>query len=179
MECLSNLSPLWGLLPLSSDFVLANVEVCWCEIEWAYARGVLGWRSVVGIAKARLRGVDTDKIELLELAYLQKADSDRVVSLVRNLSTQCDSLDESLAEAKWAFAILKCLHDRRSEFRDPLGLVEIIYGEFDYPDNMSGFVRWMPSPDGMVNPTEGGARIRWAWETYLDDARARFCAKRA
>ena len=53
---------------------------------------------------------------------------------------------------------------------DPLGIVEQIYADFDYPHEMVGFVRWMPAAEPVLNE-ESGLQIMYRnWLAYLSQA---------
>ena len=76
---------------------------------------------------------------------------------------------------KWLYLVLAWLFENRRSVNDPLGRVEEIYSDFDYPREIAPFVRYMP----MVGPDLGSrekneARMYDDWKSYLDRAGRRF-----
>ena len=62
---------------------------------------------------------------------------------------------------KWLFLELHAAYLIREQLSDPLGFVEQIYAEFDYPPSMARFVRFMPLEVG-DEPGEDPLMRRWA-----------------
>lgn len=56
-----------------------------------------------------------------------------------------DKQDGEEIKEKWLYLILKWLYKNRSKYKDPLAIVEELYEEFEYPEDMKTFVRYMPS----------------------------------
>lgn len=60
------------------------------------------------------------------------------------------------------------------EVDDPLGEVEEIYSDFDYPEEMENFVRYMPASNGYDQTRhtleENNRRLFESWERYLSNA---------
>lgn len=57
------------------------------------------------------------------------------------------------------------LYCNRTQFTDPFQIVEEIYAEFDYPEEIVTFVRYMPAED----PRRAGEQSMLdAWRNYLD-----------
>jgi hypothetical protein len=51
-------------------------------------------------------------------------------------------------------------YQRRHDLADPLGVVEQIYADFDYPESVDRFVRYMPLQAG-DEPGEPALLERW------------------
>jgi hypothetical protein len=65
------------------------------------------------------------------------------------------------------FLLLAWLYENRGKVQDPLGLVEELYADFDYPEQIAGFVRYMPPQD----PSRvGDSYLVENWRRYLDTA---------
>ncbi|MNR35836.1 hypothetical protein D3C85_1537050 [compost metagenome] len=76
------------------------------------------------------------------------------------------------SQNKWLFIALKWLFENKDDISDPLGVVELIYEDFDFPLEMENFVRYMPPQDG-YKPEEHSAqqnieRIFYNWHNYLE-----------
>ena len=50
-------------------------------------------------------------------------------------------------QESWLYAILTWVYEHRDKLPDPLGIVEELYADFDYPPEISSFVRYMPPSD--------------------------------
>lgn len=73
----------------------------------------------------------------------------------------------------WLYVLLSDVFHRKEEFEDPLGEVEKIYADFDYPEEIESFVRYMPPKDGYIPSAhtyeENIARLYSHWEHYLNN----------
>ncbi len=48
----------------------------------------------------------------------------------------------------WLFLVLARLYELRSSSEDPMAEIESVYADFDYPDEIEGFVPFLPAPKG-------------------------------
>jgi hypothetical protein len=70
---------------------------------------------------------------------------------------------------------LDWLFNNRENYSDTLDLVVQIYSNFDYPENIAEFIRYMPSDDldlGSLELNEG--RLYEKWKEYLEHEKDRF-----
>ena len=69
---------------------------------------------------------------------------------------------------KWAFLILAWVYEHRDSFEDPLDLVEKLYADLDYPEQVAPFVRYMPTdePD-LGSRGQNEQRLFQKWAEYL------------
>ena len=70
---------------------------------------------------------------------------------------------------KWTYLQLEAAYAMRDRLRDPLGVVEEIYADFDYPAPVAAFVRYMPAPPGAP---VGEEALYDRWSRYLADEAA-------
>lgn len=82
------------------------------------------------------------------------------------------SLEEKQNKAdiqdKWLYLILKWLYKNRSNIENILEIVEEIYEQFDYPNSIAPFVRYMPSEEGdLGSPELNRERLFKNWDNYL------------
>lgn len=77
-----------------------------------------------------------------------------------------DSEDDSTIQNKWRYSILKELYAKKSKYEDFNEKVEEIYADFDYPEDMAGFIGYMPSVDGKS--------MEESWQEYLTSSEAKF-----
>jgi hypothetical protein len=167
MESPLSLSDYPGLIPVATEFVLHVVRVGWPEIVWAYEMHIIGWRNLTEFAKAGVDGIVVDNA-LSQLANLTKEEASNAGDLARSLAAARVPIPEVTIKKKWLYVLLRWLHERKQEFPDPLGLVEQIYTDFGYPEEIEGLVRWMPSAEPVQDREEGLARIEQKWMSYLE-----------
>lgn len=94
--------------------------------------------------------------------------------LVQTLAAAEEPAHDTSTRETWLYLVMAWVYEHRSEMGDPLGVVERIYTDFDYPESISGLVRYMPSdiPDlGSLKANED--RLMTCWESFLADERAR------
>lgn len=77
-----------------------------------------------------------------------------------------DSEDESTIQDKWRYFILKELYAKKSNYEDFNEKVEEIYADFDYSEDMAGFIGYMPSVDGKS--------MEESWQEYLTNFEEKF-----
>lgn len=80
-----------------------------------------------------------------------------------------DSRNIADIKEKWLYLILKWLYEKRNDVENTLEIVEEIYELFDYPDNITSFVRYMPSETGDLGSVElNWERLFKNWANYLE-----------
>lgn len=162
------------LIPIPYSFIRERVLLSWQDTLWGYERQLIGWSDIVANAQDRLLLHSKDPIEI-ELAFLGKSETQQVGELLRVLANNEPDDAGSKSKTKWLFLILAWLYENRDAVSDPLGEVERIYADFDYPPEIEGFVSYMPVTDG-YDPSqhsmeENKARLFSKWEQYLSETR--------
>ena len=159
------------------ELIRDRVSLTWREILWGYERQLVGWSSLVALALDKAAAGSNDPKEI-ELAGLQKDESWRAGDLLRILAKAEAPNPENLILRKWLFLVLLRLFENRSQFADPLGEVESVYADFEYPEEMTSFVRFMPPTDGydplQFSRTENERRLLGLWQKYLVAAGCEF-----
>jgi hypothetical protein len=95
---------------------------------------------------------------------LLRDDVDRLPEVLARLDSPDHIHDPRESARKWLYLELKAAYERRSDFVDPLGVVEEIYGDFEYPSAIQGFVRYMPLRPG---DEHGEAALVERWAAFL------------
>ncbi len=162
------------LITIPYSFIRESVLLSWRDVLWGYERQLIGWSDIVAIAEDRLLLGSDNPIEI-ELSCLGKSETQQVGELLRILATKETYDAGSASDRKWLFLMLRWLFENRDTVPDPLGEVESIYADFDYPPEIEGFVSYMPVTDG-YDPSqhsieENKARLFSKWEQYLYEAR--------
>jgi hypothetical protein len=75
----------------------------------------------------------------------------------------------------WMYLIVAWLFENISTFPDPLGEIEKVYADFEYPDEIQSLVRYMPAQEGQP---VGEKAIISRWGEYVRRVKAEFLAER-
>ena len=158
------------MIPIPYTFIHERVLLSWQDALWGYDRQLIGWSDIVAIAENCLL-LGSDNPMEVELAGLGKSEAQLVGELLRVLASNEPDDAVISSETKWLFLMLAWLFENRDSVSDPLGEVEIIYADFDYPAEIESFVNYMPVTDG-YDPSkhsteENKARLFSKWEQYL------------
>jgi hypothetical protein len=158
------------------NFIKERASLSWRDISWGYEHQLLSWSSPIEFAVHRVAAGSNDRVEI-ELAGLEKSEAHKVGDLVRQLATGESPDSEEAIRRKWLFLVLAWLYEHKEQLDDPLGEVETIYANFDYPADIAGFVRYMPVT-GEYDPrrhtkAENEKRLFDLWKEYLEEAAAK------
>jgi hypothetical protein len=149
----------------------------WGELSYGFSQGYVGWRTAVDFAITKMEEGATEA-EVLDLAMVGKEDVWKIGDILARLATQETNARPSVKEI-WLFILLRWLYENRREFQDPLMEVEEVYADFDYPEAISSFVRFLPPNDGyrpdLHTPEENLLRLDRNWRNYLDESNRHFC----
>lgn len=119
------------------------------------------------MAVSRLEQLDDDPSGRL-LALASARIDERVTQLVLELAADQPVVSEESISDKWLFLVLAFVFEHRHTFDDPLTVAEELYSDFGCPDQVAGFVRYMPfdGPDlGSLEANEAG--MLHTWQAYL------------
>lgn len=146
-------------------------RLTWRTILFGLENELLDPAAASQAAAASLDQLDPSP-ELIELAAAR--DGEPVLTYVRQLAElESPSADPQVSE-RWLFLVLAWLFENRGDLPDPLQTVETVYAEFDYPEEMAGFVRYMPSDDpDLGSPKLNQDRLVDKWGRFLRQQRER------
>ena len=155
------------IVPL--DFASSHCVLTWDDLLWAYGRHMLTWKDLVTVAEKRVDDGIANDLEF-QMAGVNKENIWKIRDLEPQM-TSGDSHAEIDSEKKWLRLALKWSYENRELSHDPLGDVEKIYADFDYPPEIESFVRYMPPSDG-YDPTrhsmaENHARLLENWRMFV------------
>lgn len=147
------------------DYASSKANFSWHEILFALNHELLSSYSAVEHAMEELRSVDDYSDALVELASLNEGEPVR--EYVENLA----NLEKDMAtdtESKWLFVLLSWVYENRSDYNDALQVIEQIYADFDYPQSIESFVRYMPSDEPSLGSVKKDSeRLYEKWNSYL------------
>jgi hypothetical protein len=150
---------------LRADFVLAEgVPLDADDLGYGFERGFLKATAVIDVAAAAVGGGNDDPV-MQELAALLRDDVGRVPEVLRALDDPERIHDPRESARKWLYLQLKAAYTGRERHNDPLGVVEAIYANFDYPPAVASLVRYMPL---QVGDEPGDAALMKRWAEFLD-----------
>ncbi len=155
---------------LPADFVTARSRPTAAELAYGLDHGWIGAGDVVAIAEVELAdGIATTPV-VEELALLLRDEYVRVPDILAGVD-----VGQEDAWRLWLFLALAWLRENRDRFQDPYEVIELIYADFGYPEEIVGLVRFMPAPAGAP---VGLDAIDGRWASYLDE-RAHEYARRS
>lgn len=154
---------------ISAEFVTARVLLTPGELVYGYRHGWLSEQDVVSVALSAFEAGDDLPSAEEDLALLLSDDIGRVPDLVGNVAET--SAVEPDPGGVWLFLALAWLHDHRSEHLEPFEVIEMLYADFEYPDEIAGLVRFMPPPAGAAS---GHRALEQRWEDFLSRKSAQF-----
>lgn len=161
---------------LPADFVAARVCLRPAELAHGFRAGYLDERGVVQLAELVIASAAPTLPAIEELALLLSREYGRVPELVTEIETSLSrpSSEESFSPGTpwdsdpsrvWLYLVLDWLYSRRAHLSDPLGEIETVYADFDYPDEIDGLVRYLPAPPGQPS---GASALEDRWRDFLD-----------
>jgi len=160
--------------PLSLEFISSRVQLLPREIAAGYRMGFLDDRTVVKLAEREISAGSSTIPAVEELALLLSDDIDRVPTLVSQVESSTEATGEEPWRV-WLFLTLAWIHENQDPSGDPMGDIEAVYAEFDYPEEMEGFVPFLPAPSGQASGREA---IQERWRAYLDQRAHEYAQRR-
>ena len=74
--------------------------------------------------------------------------------------------------SKWLYILLAWLYENKDMFEDPLAIVEEIYVEFDYPEEIAHLIRYMPIEEADLGSKEANlGRLVTRWGEFVNQGR--------
>lgn len=148
---------------IPADFITARVLLTPRELAYGYQHRWLDDRAVVQVALAALRAAREPRTVEEKLALLLSDELSRVPELLEDLVRS--SPNEEHPDAVWLFLALAWLRQHRSEYPDPFEIIEMLYADFGYPEEIANLVRFVPPSPGA--PT-GYRALEQRWEDFVN-----------
>jgi hypothetical protein len=151
-------------------YVLGKMRPTWADLRFGLQRGYINETDVVEAAVEQVRDNPDATSTEIDLAGLLKNEVNHVRLLLHQLASTPETADATAAK-KWLYLVLAWLYDQRESLDDPLGAVEAVYADFGYPEEIVGFVRYMPPRDEYRpqdhSREENVSRLFRLWNEYL------------
>lgn len=150
--------PVFELAPeiVLEEGISLNAE----DLRYGLEQGFLKPGGVVDLAANEVGRGASDPV-LHDLAALLRDEVERVPEVLSALDDPERIHDPRESVRKWLYLQLKAAHQERDRLSDPLGVVERVYADFEYPPSVAPFVRYMPLRPG-DEPGEPALMQRWA-----------------
>jgi hypothetical protein len=155
-------------LSIPHGFVRGRIRMNWREVLFGLQEELLDPTAPTELAAEHLAATECSDSTLIELAGLDRSEDAR--TYVERLAAK--ESEESVQEirAKWLWIVLGWIFEHRDEYSDPLRAVEEVYADFDYPERIAEFVRYMPSDEPNLGSRERNeARLYGKWSSYLQE----------
>lgn len=163
------------MLPSKFLLRLGDVTLQWADVSWAYANKLIGWNVPIDIANTRLdAGLTKDALEI-QLSQIRKDEDWKVSELVKQLGKR-DNIPPYLSKQKLLFLTILWLYENHAtNINNFFDNIAGVYADFDYPEEISQFVGYMPPNDG-YDPSshtleENQKRMLQKCKEYLDKYR--------
>jgi len=151
-------------LLLDGSYVYAHAPwLSWSQLLYGLEHNFITEKGVSEFACEGL--TEKSSKEAINLASLLPQESYLTLDLLRGLATDEPAIKTDRAKP-WIFLLLSFLFNNRGNYSHPLSIVENIYSGFDYPEEMSPLVRYMPASEG-IEGSEG--QLFKNWEKVLSD----------
>jgi len=149
--------------PMTVDFVAEHVEPTPAELARGFRLRFLDEAAVVRLAERSIGDGRTPDPTVDALSQLLADELDRVEPLISDIEER-HGVGDTEASRIWLYLVLLLTFERRDVSGDPMSDVEQIYADFDYPEEIEGFVPFLPAPDGQASGREA---IEARWSAYL------------
>jgi len=151
-------------LLLDGSYVYAHApRLNWSELLYGLEHSFINEKGVSEFACEGL--TEKSSQEAISLASLLPQESYLTLDLLRGLATNEPAIETDKAKP-WIFLLLSFLFDNKDSYSDPLNIVEQIYSDFDYPEELSPLIRYMPASEGIEGSED---QLFKNWEKVLSD----------
>ena len=156
----------YAVVPL--NWIVSNATITWMDMVWAYENKILGVQMLRSFAEHSLKEEYSDLID--RIVKMPMEFSENVGSIAKEIANNEGNSDYELIKRKWMYILLKYFYEKRNDLRDPLSYVEQIYADFDYPEEIESFVRYMPPKTADADShfvVRGEGRLYLFWSDYI------------
>jgi len=158
---------------LNYEFICKKAILSWNDILYGVNNRIISSDVAIEHAVFIISKGEDDNKGLLELASLYKGED--IHPHIDKLAEAESVEDNEVIIEKWLYLLLTWIYENRENYDDPLSMVEQLYGEFDYPDSIINFVRYMPTDEPSLGSLElNEARLYDKWKDYLNEQKGKF-----
>lgn len=125
----------------------------WNIVFWGIKNDIIEAESAICYANKLVENnfVENDSL-FIELFILENVKKNEVLSLISNM-TSLNSSDKDTSLKILRYIILDNIRQSKQDNKSVLNSIENVYADFDYPEDMSLFISYMPIENDEYNPT--------------------------
>jgi hypothetical protein len=151
-------------LPLESQYIYSKTPwLSWRELFFGLEKGYIDGKELSEYVCDALKS--TSPPEAFELASLEPQENHLARILLKSLNEKYSSTELDPTKP-WILLLLSYLFEHKEKYDDPLGIVEQLYADFDYPEEIAPLVRYMPLPEGVEGSED---LLLQNWRTALSN----------
>ncbi|WP_429434308.1 DUF2247 family protein [Pseudomonas sp. BS3782 TE3695] len=128
----------------------------WKEPLYGFEHGFIDEKGVSEYTCKTL--TEKSSQEAIELASLLPQENYLASDLLQSLADK-DLSPVTDTTKPWILLLLSFLLEHQEDYEDPLEIVEELYANFDYPEEIASLVRYMPTPKESKDPKRGYLKI--------------------
>lgn len=148
--------------------LVKRTKLTWHELDFAYKQSIAERQDVVAFAVDVLEEEMLGYEQVLELAIIEEYEE--ISSVLNALLGIEPPQEEKEIKGKWLYLLLADLYENRKDYENALAVVEELYADFDYPEEITNFVRYMPSEEAKKLTEQANVeRLISNWKKYLDN----------
>ena len=157
-------------------FIRDKVRMSWRDVLFGLDQQLLDPRGAIELA-TELLGADGHPVPtLIDLANVKREEEAR--AHVERLATCESEVAGEETRGKWLYIVLAWILENQRDYADPLRTVEEVYADFDYPESIVGFVRYMPSDEPDLGSRElHEARLYGKWKAYVEECTRKYACQ--
>ncbi|MFS0837398.1 DUF2247 family protein [Paenibacillus sp. 1P03SA] len=157
----------------SYDYVSKLIRIDWQDLIFAIEQGFMAEESLIDYAIHLLNSAQEPAQIVIDIACLNRGDL--TYPYIERLKNERPNKNKKEQYDKFLYVLLNWVYEHKESYSDPFEIVEGIYGDFDYPERITGFIRYMPTtePVGPSLPLNR-ERMYKKWEQYLKEQSAKY-----
>lgn len=149
------------------SYISKRVNLTWSDIDYGIKNKFIKPNVAVERAIFEINQKEDYNQVVFDLASLYK-DESVYPYLTIMVDSELKIKSESYTKEKWMFLLLDWIYNNRDKYNDALDIVCLIYSDFDYPEQLAPFVKYMPSDEPSLGSLElSEARLYKKWYNYL------------
>lgn len=159
------------------EYASSVVTLNWYDVSMAIQNGFLSLDDAVEHAIVQLETIQEppEQVISLSLLALETVFPHSIHPYIDELAEWVSEDEKQHTMRKLLYLVLNWVYNHRSEYDDPLGMVETIYDDFGFPERISSFVRYLPMSGPKLESKEAYIeRLFQSWQTYLEAERRNF-----
>jgi len=158
---------------LPHDYVVSTVNLTWSDLLFAVEHGLMAKKAVVEHAQYVIEKEQEPSQNVLDLAWVDT--EEHIYLYLNELANQSSEQEGGTPQEKFLYLLLNWVFEHKDQFSDPLGVVETIYADFDYPEEISKFVRYMPASQLISSSIEKNVeRLYNNWKKFLKEEQIKY-----